>query len=173
MPATDNFRWNQRTLHVVFAASSLILLVSVIAMMRQDQADEWRAYQRTNFNLEASLRERDLKEVRSKEYVAELTALETQKQGADAKDAEFRQKQGDLLKTADQQLREVERLEVELKFKNSIRDQARGVYDLASRDAVSGPALEKLYADFQTRQGECNEWQAKLDGQRQRWKKRT
>jgi len=163
MPATDNFRWNQRTLHVVFAASSLILLVSVIAMMRQDQADEWRAYQRTNFNLEASLRERDLKEVRSKEYVAELTALETQKQEADAKDAEFRQKQGDLLKTADQQLREVERLEVELKFKNSIRDQARGVYDLAIRDAVSGPALEKLYADFQTRQGECNEWQAKLD----------
>jgi hypothetical protein len=51
MPATDNYRWNQKTLNGVFAASSVILLLSVIVMMKKDQDDEWRPIQRKNFKL--------------------------------------------------------------------------------------------------------------------------
>ena len=40
MPATDDFRWNQKTLHAVFAASSVFMLLSVYAMLRQDQGVE-------------------------------------------------------------------------------------------------------------------------------------
>jgi len=163
MPATDHFRWNQKTLNVVFAASSVVLLVSVIAMMRQDQADEWRAYQRQNFRLEATLREKDLVAVQTEEYSAELGVLEEKQAEADKKDAEFRESQRGLFKEADRLQRDVERLEVELKFKNSIRDQARGVYDLAIRDGVSGEKLEALFASFKGRQAECDEWQVKLD----------
>ena len=87
MPATDHFRWNQKTLNVVFAASSVVLLVSVIAMMRQDQADEWRAYQRQNFRLEATLREKDLVAVQTEQYRAELGVLQEKQAEADKKDA--------------------------------------------------------------------------------------
>lgn len=163
MPANDDFRWNQKQLHVVFAASSVILFVSVIAMMRQDQADEWRSYQRTNFDLEAAVRERDLQQVESGQYKAELEKLETQESEADAAVRKFEDSKPDLMAAADQQLREVEKLEVELKFKNSIRDEARGIYDLAIRDNVSGEPLAKLYADFNQRQAACNEAQAALD----------
>lgn len=163
MPATDHFRWNQKTLHVVFAASSVILLASVVAMMRQDQADEWRAYQRTNFDLEASLRKRDLSAVQTQQYKDELTALQEKKTAADVRDAEFRRTSAELLEQADRGLRDVERLEIELKFKNSLRDEARGVYDLAIRDGVTGAALDKLFTEFNAKQEDCNLAQATLD----------
>lgn len=163
MPANDDFRWNQKQLHVVFAVSSVILLVSVIVMMKQDQADEWRSYQKTNFNLEASVREHELKQVESASYEAQLADLESQKNEADAAVAAFQEAHADLIKTADRQLREVENLEVALKFKNSVRDEARGVYDLAIRDAVEGERLTKLFAEFNSRQEECVAAQATLD----------
>lgn len=163
MPATDDFRWNQKTLHAVFAASSVALLLAVIAMMKQDQADEWRAYQRTNFDLEAAVRERDLQSLQTSDYQSQLEQLQKSRRDADAKVAEFEKEHADLIRKADQQLRLVEKLEIELKFKNSIRDEARGHYNLAIRDAVTGPALESLYAQFQARQKECDDAQAALD----------
>lgn len=163
MPATDQFRWNQKTLHVVFAASSIVLLGSVIAMMKQDQDDEWRAYQRTNFDLEAAVKERDLQAYETDEFKAQLQQLNSSREAADAKVAEFETENRELLNKADQNLRLVEKLEIELKFKNSIRDEARGRYNLAIRDDVAGSAMEALFAEFTAKNRECEEAQALLD----------
>ncbi len=163
MPATDHFRWNQKSLHRVFAASSIIMLGSVIAMMRQDQADEWRAWQRTNFDLEAAVKVRDLQAIENSSYQQALQELTAKRTAADQQVSEFETANAELITKADQQLRTVEKLEIELKFKNSIRDKARGDYNLAIRDGLTGDALDKRYAEFTARQKDCDETRATLD----------
>ena len=163
MPATDHFRWNQKTLHAVFAASSVVLLISVIAMMKQDQTDEWREYQRTQFQLEAAVKERDLAALETEEYAEKISELELKVASANERVDESQAVLDELQTAADRQSREVERLEVALKFKNSIRDEARGQYDLAIRDAVPADELARLFEDFNKRQEECVEAQTVLD----------
>ncbi len=166
MPATDHYRWNQRTLNIVFAASAVGLLAAVVVAMRQDQADEWRPVQRKNFELEAAMRERDLRQLETKDYEKQLVQVEKRKAAADEEVAKAESSRPDLLKNQDLQQRLVDRLEVELKAKNSLRDEARGNYDLAIRDAVTGAKLEGLYAEFQQKQKDCDEAQATLDAAR-------
>ncbi|MBL8815736.1 MAG: c-type cytochrome [Planctomyces sp.] len=163
MPATDHYRWNQRTLHVVFAASAVGLLAAVLVMMRQDQADEWRPIQRKNFELEAAVRERDLQLLKTKDYEKQLLALEKRKSGAQEEVRKAEAAKPELTLNQDRQQRMVERLQIELKAKNSLRDEARGNYDLAIRDGIQGPKLESLMAEFRTRQQDCNDAQAALD----------
>ena len=119
MPANDSYRWNQKTLNVVFAASSVIMLLSVILMMKQDQTDEWREYQRTNFKLEATVREADLRAIESTGFVQQRDALERQVAESNVALEKARTEQADLFATQDAQQREVERLAIQLKFENS------------------------------------------------------
>ncbi|MFP6576686.1 MAG: hypothetical protein VB912_16115, partial [Pirellulaceae bacterium] len=46
MPATDKTRYNIKRLHVIFAVSGLILLVSTLWMLKADHQREWKQYQR-------------------------------------------------------------------------------------------------------------------------------
>lgn len=136
MPATDNYRWNQKTLNGVFAASSLILLLSVIVMMRADQADEWKGYQRTNFKLDATVRKADLAKIESPEFRKQRAEMDAKVKAAEEKLNQIKIDQAPLFKEQDTLQRSVDALEIDLKFKNSIRDQARAQYDLAVRDAL-------------------------------------
>ncbi|MCA9038140.1 MAG: c-type cytochrome, partial [Planctomycetaceae bacterium] len=163
MPASDHFRWNQRTLHLVFAASSVVLLLSVLLMMKQDQADEWRAYQLTQFDLEAAVKEKDLQSVESEAYKKSIRDLEAKVAKAQSKLSDSQAKLDELLAEQDQQTREVDRLEVELKAKNSIRDEARSDYDLAVASGAASESLQGLLEAFDERQAECDETQKILD----------
>lgn len=163
MPATDHFRWNQKTLNIVFAASSAVMLVSVIAMMRQDQADEWRDYQRTAFDIEAAVREADLHALESTDFVSERQELDGKIESATQKIEEAKSAQVELFSTNEKNLREVERLEGELKFRNSDRDEARANYDLAVRDSLPEAESGKRFAEYQKRQEICDSTQVELD----------
>lgn len=163
MPATDNYRWNQKTLNGVFAASSLILLVSVIAMMRADQADEWKGYQRTNFKLDATVRKADLAKIESPEFRKQRAEMDAQVKAAEEKLNQIKIDQAPLFKEQDTLQRSVDALEIDLKFKNSIRDQARAQYDLAVRDALPADKAQARFDAYRARQDECDATKVELD----------
>ena len=163
MPATDNYRWNQKTLNGVFAASSLILLLSVIVMMRADQADEWKGYQRTNFKLDATVRKADLAKIESPEFRKQRAEMDAQVNAAKEKLDQIRIDQAPLFKEQDTLQRSVDALEINLKFKNSIRDQARAQYDLAVRDALAKDLTQARFDAYRSKQDECDATKVELD----------
>lgn len=165
MPANDTYWWNQKTLHIVFAISSVAMLLSVILMMKKDQDDEWRPIQRKNFALEAKLREVELQGIVSKEFEAEKSALEDQvkKTGKELDKAKAEPANAELFDTLDAQQRLVDRLGDELKSLNGIRDQARAEVDLGVRDALPKAVLDERMSKFNACQQRCVEKQALLD----------
>ena len=167
MPATDDFRWNQKTLHAVFAVSSAVMLLSVYAMLRQDQNDEWRDVQRTAFEIDSQIRERDLRKIESADFVARREELAKQVEAAAAEVAAQKAEQASLVADLEVKSRQVEALEVELKFRNSDRDEARANYDLAVRDALPDPLKEARLEEFRRRQGLCDEMQRQLDSEKE------
>ena len=46
MPATEDTLRNQRLMHAIFGASSMILLFATIWMFAADHSREWKGYQR-------------------------------------------------------------------------------------------------------------------------------
>ena len=163
MPATDQFHWNQKTLNVVFAASSVLVLASVIVMMRQDQADEWKGYQRTNFQLDATVRRADLAAIESEEFLKMREDLAQQLAKATAELEAKRSEKAIVFAEQDSFQREVDALEVELKFKNSLRDQARAQFDLGVRDALSEDQSAARFQVFKLKQDACEATKVELD----------
>ena len=60
MAATDQFYRSQRTLDVVFGASCVLMLVSLVVMFYQDQKKEWKDEQRLANDVEEAMAQRDL-----------------------------------------------------------------------------------------------------------------
>ncbi|MFM7833110.1 MAG: hypothetical protein ACKPJD_15075, partial [Planctomycetaceae bacterium] len=63
--------------------------------------------------------------------------------------------------------RVVEAIEVDLKFRNSDRDEARANYDLAVRDALPDTLKDARLEEYRRRQGMCDELQRKLDAEKE------
>jgi len=163
MPATDDYRWNQKSLHAVFAASSLIMLLSVFLMLKQDQDDEWRSYQRTAFDIDASMRSQDLENLQTKQYQNEVNRLDAELAEAQSELTEAKLDDAGLFESLDSQIRLVEGLELELKFQNSDRDEARANYDLAVRDAMPDEVLRSALLAYEERQKICDDKQLVID----------
>ncbi len=165
MPANDTYSWNQKTLNIVFALSSVVMLLAVIVMMRKDQDDEWRPIQRKNFALEAKLREVELAAIESDDFKAQKTDLQAKIDSAAAalKTTKTEAKNAELFASLDKQQREVDRLSEELKSLNGLRDEARAKYDLAISVGLPKEATSQKFSDFEARQAVCNETQALLD----------
>lgn len=163
MPAIDNFRWNQKTLNVVFAASSVALLAAVILMMKQDQADEWKDYQRTNFKLDAAIRRADLRSLKTEDFLSQQAELTENVRAAAAELENRKRDNGELFERQERLQRVAEALETELKFKNSDRDEARSFYDLAVSTSLPRAESDRRFAEFQRRQALCDETAARLD----------
>ncbi len=165
MPANDTYWWNQKTLNIVFALSSFVMLLSVILMMQKDHDDEWRPIQRKNFQLEAKIDEVQLTAIEDDTFKAQTGALQ-QQIGASAaalKKTKAEPGNAELFSTLDAQQRVVDRLEVDLKSKNALRDEARAVYDLGVRDALPADAATQSMAFFESRQQICDEAQSELE----------
>lgn len=163
MPATEHFRWNQQKLHAVFAISSVVLLLAVYAMLRQDQADEWRAVQRNVFTIDAAIRERELRKLENPEFVKQRDEVDEQIAAAAAELDAKRKENAELFASLEKQEREVEALEIDLKFRNSDRDEARANFDLAVRDGLPEEAAAARKAEYERRQKLCDDRQLDLD----------
>ena len=163
MPATDHFFRNQNKLHVVFAISCVALLVSVVMMMAADQADEWRDYQRTGFELDAAVKERDLAAIRSDEFEQELQAKKDQKGELEAQLAGLGELDEEIVSQLDVATREVDALTLELKSQNALRDEARAHYDLGIRDGFPAERLDPLKAAYEAEQATADTIQLELE----------
>ncbi len=163
MPANDSFFRSQNGLHFAFAISCVVLLVSVIWMMAADQHDEWRGYQRTNFKLDAAVKVQALAAIRSDEYLAKKTTLESRLDALNEELNAFAALKVELDRNLDIAKRVVERLEVALKSQNAIRDEARAHYDLAIRDALPEAETSALKQGFDVEQQKADQIQLELE----------
>lgn len=163
MPATEHFFRNQNKLHLVFAISCVVLLLSVMIMMVQDYADPWREYQSTNFKLQAAAKERDIAEMTSADFVAEREALTTKLTELEAGIDGLQDVQAEVAAELNTATRLVESLTLRLKNKNALRDEYRANYDLGIRDNLSETKLADLKKRYADAQDVCDATQIELE----------
>ncbi|MEZ6129942.1 MAG: hypothetical protein R3C59_14765 [Planctomycetaceae bacterium] len=163
MPATEHFFRNQNKLHMVFAISCVVLLVSVIMMMVQDYADPWREYQATNFKLQAAAKERDIAKLKSAEFQAQQESLESQLAELNNGLAGLEDIQKEVDKELNLATRQFESLTLRLKNENAVRDEYRADYDLGIRDNLDEATLAALKQRFDKAQATCDATQLELE----------
>ena len=76
MPATDRTAFNLKTLHKVFAASSIVLLAVTVWMFAVDHRRPWKQYQRTNDQITARMAEWRQMQLLSEDVTRERQRLE-------------------------------------------------------------------------------------------------
>src|SRR5438046_1697287 len=75
MPATEQTWRSLRTMHVVFAVSSLAMLATTIWMLSADNNREWKPIQQTEMAIEAAAAESRIIEQKSNEYLTKHDEL--------------------------------------------------------------------------------------------------
>ena len=88
------------------------MLLSVYAMLRQDQNDEWRDVQRTAFEIDSQIRDRELRKVENADFVANRDQIAKQIEETAAEVAKQQAEQATLLADVGSRERRVEALEV-------------------------------------------------------------
>ncbi|MDA1012879.1 MAG: c-type cytochrome [Planctomycetota bacterium] len=156
MPATEKFSRNLKTLHVVFAASCLALLVATVWMMAADHSDEWRDYQKKNFLL--------LEKARARKLTLAENALDPRKREDVQKDlkeaedklvevqAKLEELDSEITTIAQQEdLKKREQREL-----NALTGVAKANYDLGIRDNLPPAEMAVLFEKFQEKQSAVN-----------------
>ena len=163
MPANDQFWRPLGTMHKVFAASAVLLLVCTLWMMAKDHDDEWREYQSVADELKAAQLNEQLSEIQTDAYVNRQQELETQRKAAEESLVEKSSEiDGLQLKVTDLQ-GQVDLLARQTKFKGAERDVARANYDIAVRDLKPEAELQALKQAFDDMQSEYDSMSAELD----------
>ena len=147
MPATDQFFRKQNSLHIVFAASCLLLFLSTLMMMIEDQGDEWRVYQRTGFQISAAAMGRDIDLIRTEEYQSQTERLRTELAGIDDKLKEYSTLRDRLEDDRKQAALAVVRLDGQLRAQKGIQDEKSSRYGLAVRDNVDTKASLTIFQE--------------------------
>ncbi len=76
MPATEQTWRDQKLLHVVFGATSLLMLIATVWMLVQDHRREWKPYQKQFREIETASLNWRINEQRTSDYLQQLTALQ-------------------------------------------------------------------------------------------------
>ena len=162
MPATEKFSRNLKTLHVVFAASCLALLVATVWMMAADHSDEWRVYQKKNFLLLEKARARKLAVAKSSLNPRHREDINEDLKEAEQKVAEVQVRLDEL----DSEIAEIAQQE-DLKKReqrelNAVTGVAKANYDLGIRDALPPEQMTQLYNAFKEKQAKVAQVSAEL-----------
>src|SRR5580704_16774864 len=153
MPATEsNFR-DVKKVHVVFAVTAVIMMLTTLWMMAADQAREWTGYQRS------------FEKLQSQKQIAAINSIEKSPQYETSKEELNAKKE-----TAEAHLKTIQPdvdaaksnfAQADLKFDNisrqvrnvrAYRDKARADFDLAVRDNASPDELKNLEKVFKEKQ---------------------
>ena len=102
MAATDTTYRNTKTLHVVFAVTSIVMLVTIVGMFADDYYREWKVEQRIFRDVEEEMAKRGvLAAAPTDDKAQEISAIETdllnKKSTLAATKADFEKHHGDLL----------------------------------------------------------------------------
>ncbi len=153
MPATESNYRDVKKVHVVFAVSAVIMLLTTLWMMAADQAREWTGYQRSFEKLQTQ------KQIAAINSIEKSPQYETSKEELDAKKKAAKEHLESIkpqVDAADKKLAEADRLfdQVSRNVRNvrAYRDKARADFDLAVRDNASQDELKKLQKEFNEKQ---------------------
>jgi cytochrome c551/c552 len=163
MPANDQIWRPLSTLHKVFAASAVALLVATWLMMAKDHRDEWREYQRTADELKAAQLSNQLSEIQSGEYEQRLTELQQQRRAAEQELSESRSDIAQKRSRVSEIQGDLDLLTRQTKFKGAERDVARAEYDIAVRDQRPDAVLQARKADFDSLQQSFDEMSLQVE----------
>jgi mono/diheme cytochrome c family protein len=153
MPATESNYRDVKAVHVVFAVSSIVLLLTTLWMMGADQAREWTGYQRKFEDLQTRKQLAAINAIKtSPQYETSESELKAKKEAA--------QKQLDSIQPevdkANGELAEADRLydQISRTVRNvrAYRDKARADFDLGVRDGVGKARLDDLQNDYTAKQ---------------------
>lgn len=162
MPATEETWRDQYKLHIVFAVSSALMFVSIVAMMAEDHLREWKATQREFRRLDAARTAQEAEETRAQlsERTAQLEAAVAQSERDVAAQeetvSEIRSRLTNL--EGQEQSRRMAWL-----FARANRDEIRSKYDLAVRDGAPQPELYELQAKVDAADERVDERRSELE----------
>ena len=163
MPATEKTVLDTKKLHVVFAASAVVLFVAVLSMMWKDHNDEWRDYQKTALAIEVKIAEAKFAALNNVEFEDRVKELQFAKDEATASlgesEEDITRLEGEIRDAAQQvDLRTRSR-----RVQNALRDVAGANYDLGVRDQLPEGELQSLFAKFEARKSDVAETTQELD----------
>ncbi len=155
MPATEsNFR-DVKKVHVVFAVSSVVMLLTTLWMMAADQDREWTGYQRKFEDLQTQKQLAAIQGIESSpQYKTSEEELKAKKKAAEAKlkDASERPKVDKANKDLAAADLEFDRVSREVRNVRAYRDKARADFDLGVRDGLPEDKLNELTVVFNQKQ---------------------
>ena len=132
MPATEETYRRQPTLHLVFAISSVAMLLSTVWMVMADHMRPWKEVQRKFQSVEREkleAAEKEKLEEQKQKYQAQIDEIDAKIQAADA-DAETR---GRDLRVIDNELKvlegRTEKIDTAKRFQKAELDSKRSLYD--------------------------------------------
>ena len=140
-------------MHAVFAISCLLMMVSTVWMMIQDQTDEWRVYQQNGFQLSAAAKERDIAALQTNEYAAESERLSKERDRITQTISEggLDKLENEVEKQRDEATRRVEGLREIHKSLGALRDEKRANHNLAVRDGLAPEATLTAFQEAQAK----------------------
>lgn len=152
MPATEQVWRNPKTMHLVFAISSLAMLAATVWMLVVDFDDEWVVFQDQAAHLEAGRIKSIEKKIETADYDREETdlrakvlaaksAIDGQRDAIDAAQAKVNHREGEYLL-----------LVRKVRFNRAERDKRRADYDLSVRDNLPESRQMELKAIFDGQQ---------------------
>ena len=163
MPATETTFRKPSTMHHIFAASSLVLCVSVFWMMAADHDDQWREFQSEFYRLEAAKMRAEAKASETEEFNQNVDALKKKLQAAQEQLDKQPGKVGELTAKRDDLQNEVEKQERVVRALRAEKGVAGANYDIGIRDALGQDALAVLKADFDSKAGNVADAEAVLE----------
>jgi len=133
MPATEETYRRQSTLNVVFAISSIAMLLTMVWMIMADHVRPWKRVQREFHQVEEAKLEvaEQLKaEEQNERYSTDLELIKTEIEEAKQTEARNRDKIREQQKKIDQFKARYDLLDTQTKFKKAELDSKRSEYDL-------------------------------------------
>ncbi len=162
MPATDSYLRNLKTVHVVFALSSLGLFGVTIWMIAADHDDPWRQAQKTGLKLEAAKLSHEIEKAKGGEYKQKHEELKKKLDSAD-EHLEERKAEEQKLETAFADAnRQFDLAERAAKLQREVIGVARANRDIGVRDEVGEEKIAELQAIFAREEARGAELEIKL-----------
>jgi mono/diheme cytochrome c family protein len=156
MPATDKYFHNIKTMHVVFALSSVALLATTLWMMEDDHNRGWPAHQREFFKIEALKARAGQQAISDPEYAEKVKQLEE----AIAKyKIEAEKLDRTELITAERAFGLAERI---TKTQRQVRGVASANYGMGIRDDLPPEELQSLLEIYQRETDAVNKLESEL-----------
>lgn len=163
MPANDDTYRNQPALHIVFAVSSILMLVGIVWMILEDHLREWKVVQREFSELEARKAGLELERAekdRAGKSPGRLEALQKELDEARKSVDSNRSKIGEIDGRLVRLIGAFQAVDQELSFARADRDSIASIQDIATGEGGSTEAahaktkleaIDKLIAEIRPR----------------------